>query len=538
MADSAMIGALRVALSLDSAQFSTGIKKAQSGLDRLASASKVAFAAVAAAGASAAITLAFATKRAADHADELGKTAQKIGVTVEALSRLEFAAKLSDVSLEQLSTGLRKLSQNMLEVASGRGAQAKQAFDALGITVTDAAGKLRSADVVLTELADRFSRMEDGSLKTALAMNTLGRSGAELIPLLNEGATGLKAMSDESDRLGLTLNTRTVNAAEGFNDSLTRIQAAFDGIANQILVAVTPGMEQLSAAVSNPEFQQAMVQLAQSLVTIATQMANIVALGPKFVALINLIASAGTSAGTSLPALLGTPAAPTGGPTNDIVVGGGNGGPAPFEPIITGLKQAQEAIDPFAARMEELSQFLVQTHDPFEQMKLDLTDLKTMWDQGRISTEQYGEAVRRVNMAAAISTLDSLSQITGALAGAFKDNKAIAAANVAVSTAAGAMKALEQGGIFGFAGAAAIVAAGVFQLHQILTTTPGNASTPSTGSGGRGEASAPTPGAGTSVHITMEGDNFSREAMQGLFEGLSGALADKGIKFVTSPIGG
>lgn len=252
---SAVIGALRVNLGLDSAQFSSGLKKAESGLARFGKVASVGLAAVGAAAATIGVALGHAVKQAADHADELGKTAQKVGVTVEALSRLEYAAKLSDVSLDGLATGLRKLADNMADVAMNSKASVGVAFKALGISVTDAAGALKSGDIVLAEVADRFSRMEDGALKTSLAIQIFGKAGADLIPLLNSGKAGLAEMAEEADRLGVTVKTRTAKAAEVFNDNLTRLGAALDGAANRALEAFVPAMETLAATVSSPEFQ-------------------------------------------------------------------------------------------------------------------------------------------------------------------------------------------------------------------------------------------------------------------------------------------
>lgn len=217
MASNSVIGALRVDLGLNSAQFTTGLKKAQTGLSSFGKAAAVVASAVVAVG----TALAIGTKRAIDHADALNKSAQKAGVAVEALSRLEYAAKLSDISLEQLTGGLQKLSKSMADAAIGQGPVT--AFKALGVAVRDGLGNLRDGNEVFSDIADRFSRMEDGALKTALSMQIFGKSGAELIPLLNEGRAGLKGMADESDRLGATINGRTAAAAEQFNDTLTRI---------------------------------------------------------------------------------------------------------------------------------------------------------------------------------------------------------------------------------------------------------------------------------------------------------------------------
>lgn len=278
MAGSARIGALHVALGLDSAQFSAGLKKAKTGLSGFSSAAKAGLIGLAAAATTAAVALGYAVKGAIDHADNLSKTAQKAGLTTEALSRLEWAAKLSDVGLEGLSTGLKKLSQNMLTVAQGAGGTAKLAFDALGISVMNATGGLRNSDEVLAEVADRFSRMEDGATKTALAVQLFGRSGADLIPMLNAGKAGLADMAAESDRLGITISTKSGKAAEEFNDSITRMQAIFDGLVNKIMVGMLPSLNSLSGTLASADFQNAVITTTNFFVGLADALARAVML--------------------------------------------------------------------------------------------------------------------------------------------------------------------------------------------------------------------------------------------------------------------
>lgn len=275
MAGAARIGALHVMLGLDSAQFSAGLAKASTGLDRFARGAKVGLGIVATAAAAAGAALAVAVKGAIDTADEMSKTAQKVGVTTEALSRLNWAAKLSDVGLEQLATGLQRLSRNMLDVSNGAKGPAKTAFDALGISVTDANGKLRASDEVFADIADRFSRMPDGAEKTALAMQLLGKSGAEMIPLLNAGRDGLAEMADESDRLGNTISTSTGKAAEAFNDSITRLQAGLQGMVNKIAQAALPTLNNLIETLTSPDFMAAMQDFAIAAVATADAIAQV-----------------------------------------------------------------------------------------------------------------------------------------------------------------------------------------------------------------------------------------------------------------------
>ena len=164
-------------------------------------------------------------KNAIDAADQLNKLSQKIGISVEALSTLRFAAQLSDVSLETLQKGIKGLSQNIAEANTGIGDGA-QVFDALGISVKNADGSMKSTEAVLLQMADVFANLEDGAVKTALAVKLFGKSGMDMIPFLNQGAAGINQLTAEAERLGLKLTTETARSAEAFNDNLTVLKAS------------------------------------------------------------------------------------------------------------------------------------------------------------------------------------------------------------------------------------------------------------------------------------------------------------------------
>lgn len=168
-------------------------------------------------------------KGAIDSADELNKLSQKIGISVEALSTLQFAAQLSDVGLDTLKTGLKGLSANLTEARSGLG-EGAALFQALGVSVEDTAGNLKSSDTILLEIADRFASFEDGATKTALAVKLFGKSGMDMIPFLNQGSSGIRALMQEAERLGLKLSTETAQAAEAFNDNLTALKVSTSGL--------------------------------------------------------------------------------------------------------------------------------------------------------------------------------------------------------------------------------------------------------------------------------------------------------------------
>ena len=240
------IGSLRVQLGLDSAELDKDLKAAQGKLDGFAKKMSTAGLALGAALTGAAVAMGAAVKGSLDQADEMVKTAAKVGLTVEELSKLKHAADLSGVSLDGLSGGLRKLSQNLVATAEGGSNEAAKAFQRLGISVTDSNGQVRDASSVMDQVAARFAAMPDGVQKTADAVAIFGRSGADLIPMLNGGADGLAAMKAEAEALGIVIDEDTARSAEQFNDNLSRLKKVGEGMTNQLAASLAPALANVS----------------------------------------------------------------------------------------------------------------------------------------------------------------------------------------------------------------------------------------------------------------------------------------------------
>lgn len=186
------------------------------------------------------------TKGEAERADAAGKSAQKIGMSVQAFTELGYAAKLADVDAAGLEKGLGKLAQNMQTSLWTPTSNAARSFDQLGISVKDATGNLRPVEDVLDDVAEKFHNMADGPEKTAAAMNIFGKAGKDLIPLLNQGKTAIAAMKLEADELGVTFTEQDAKAAEEFNDNAKRLDFAMEGLKNTIGSEVLPIFSQLA----------------------------------------------------------------------------------------------------------------------------------------------------------------------------------------------------------------------------------------------------------------------------------------------------
>jgi hypothetical protein len=179
-------------------------------------------------------------KSAINAADESSKLAQKIGVATEEIAGLQLAFNLAGAGGGVMQTSLAKLANEADKNNS--------AFQRLGVQTRNTDGSLRSTSQILRDVSDRFAVMDDGAQKTALAINLFGRSGADLIPLLNGGSKGLDEMDAMARKLGLTISTETGKQAELFNDTLELVQTGLKGISTRVAAEMLPSLTNLASA--------------------------------------------------------------------------------------------------------------------------------------------------------------------------------------------------------------------------------------------------------------------------------------------------
>lgn len=222
------------------------------------------------AAAAAAGTLFGIAKTTADAGDHALKMSQKLGIGVEALQELTFAAKLSDVSAEQLGQSIGFLSKNLTAARDGN-KEANKSFAVLGEKVRSLVASGADTDTVLGAIADRFSRMPDGAKKATIAMDIFGKAGKDLIPLLNQGSKGIEETRKRARELGVVLSEETAQASEAFNDSLTELMGAVSGVRNiigaRLIPVLTPLIQKLTdwIAVNKDLIAQDLGEIVQAL---------------------------------------------------------------------------------------------------------------------------------------------------------------------------------------------------------------------------------------------------------------------------------
>jgi hypothetical protein len=219
-------GSIVVDLLMKTGSFETDTKRAEKRSREMAREIDKAFKMVGAAVLAAGAAFVAMTKSIMDSADSMAKASRSIGISTESLSALQYAAELSGVSANELNQSLIRLNKSA--------ADGNKAFDAMGISVRDAQGNLKATDALLKEVSDKFSSYADGAEKSALAQEIFGRSGAQMISLLNEGSEGLSRMEAEAQRLGIVISGDLAKNAEALNDNLSKIALAAKGAAIEI----------------------------------------------------------------------------------------------------------------------------------------------------------------------------------------------------------------------------------------------------------------------------------------------------------------
>lgn len=182
-------------------------------------------------------------KASLDAGDAIHDMAQRTGISVESLAKFKKAAATTGTDLESVAKASMKLSKGLYDAATTGKGPAADALQQLGIKATDAAGKVRSADAVMLDIATKFKSLPDGVEKTALAIKLFGRSGAEMIPMLNMGG-------DAIDKLKVKMTEAFAKKADEYKDKLTALSGKVGGLGMDLTVALLPALEAITNAVT------------------------------------------------------------------------------------------------------------------------------------------------------------------------------------------------------------------------------------------------------------------------------------------------
>lgn len=185
-------------------------------------------------------------KHLIDDAAAMNTLAGVTGQTVEQLSHLQYAAAQAGVPFDTLKDALKDFSERAAEAANG-GGEAAGAFLAMGIKVKDSQGNLKSQAQLLNEVAAKFATYRDGAAKTTLAIKLFGDNGVQLLPVLNQGAEGLRQMGEQADKMGATLSTKAAKEAAEFKSNIAQLATELTAFAREIMGPVVSALTTITS---------------------------------------------------------------------------------------------------------------------------------------------------------------------------------------------------------------------------------------------------------------------------------------------------
>lgn len=186
----------------------------------------------------------------AEAADAVGKSAMSLGLSIQEFGRLQFAAEQSGVAADQFGATISRLNAQ-IEKTNDAAEPAGSALGRLGVAVKASNGGLRPTTDILGDIADKFASMPDGAQKSAAAIEIFGRAaGPRLIPLLNEGRKGIKALGDEAEKSGLIFSELEVKLGTDMNDAISQMARTARAARDKIGLMFAPVIKEAADAMT------------------------------------------------------------------------------------------------------------------------------------------------------------------------------------------------------------------------------------------------------------------------------------------------
>ena len=167
-------------------------------------------------------------------ADDLMTLSQRTGISTDTLQKMQYAAEMIDVPFERISGAVTKMKKSM----AGSG----EAFDKLGVSVTNSSGHMRDAESVFWDTIVALSGIPDEVERDQIAYEIFGKSADELAGIIDDGGLALRQFGNEAEQMGLILSGQTLTAMKQTNDEVDRSKAQFKAAATELGATIMTGL--------------------------------------------------------------------------------------------------------------------------------------------------------------------------------------------------------------------------------------------------------------------------------------------------------
>ncbi|NIZ63285.1 hypothetical protein DL239_20160 [Sedimentitalea sp. CY04] len=176
-------------------------------------------------------------RRTAASLDDIGKTADKIGLTTDALQELRSVAESAGVSQSSLDSSMERFNKRLGEATMGGGAAAKM-LKALDLEAGDLV--TMGLDDALSQVADKIAAIPEPAQRAAAAAALFGREGVAMVNLMREGSAGMETMRQEARDLGIVIDESLIRGAEESQTQLDLMSRVISSQLNSALIDMAP----------------------------------------------------------------------------------------------------------------------------------------------------------------------------------------------------------------------------------------------------------------------------------------------------------
>jgi len=215
--------------------------------------------------------------------DSIDKQSQRLGMSRKAYQEWDFILSQNGASINTLQMGMKTLAQKMDEAMEGVGLGA-DLFKRLGVEIDESMNQEDAFETVIIALQGVENEVERSSIATQL----LGRSGQELLPLLNQEAGSIDKLRESAQELGLILGDDTVDAGVKLTDALDKMKR---GITNLVANAMTPVIKVIKIMTDKgiEFFQKIQPQVNGFMQTVANMMPKISAVATFIIDVVGIL---------------------------------------------------------------------------------------------------------------------------------------------------------------------------------------------------------------------------------------------------------
>lgn len=202
-------------------------------------------------------------QKSAETADEIDKMSQKMGMSAEGFQEWSYIMEQNGMDISKMQGGMKTLADTMTNAQNGN-KKAIETFQALGISITDANGNMKSTEEVMNEAVFALAEMEEGAERTSLAMDVFGKAGMEMAPMLNQGGEAIEGLRDRAHELGLVMSDEAVAGGVEFGDLLNDLQSSLSMLVTNLGAELFPILNDVLQLVIEhlPEIQALFEELA------------------------------------------------------------------------------------------------------------------------------------------------------------------------------------------------------------------------------------------------------------------------------------